>query len=935
MGALMRARDWSRTSLGEPSGWSPTLRTMIAMLLSSRQPMSLAWGPQLVAFYNDGYIELYRRTHPHGLGEPLEVLWGESFQSMRNEIAAVMAGQAQWFDDVPLQLHGTGEPNWFSFSWTPIRDESGQVAGMLNVANETTAKVLNAKRIAAEGESLAKLFDQSPSFMATVSGPDHRIEMANPSYLALVGRQSIEFGTPLARVLPDVAAQGYILALDRVYQSGEAMTGVDARYDVSTAGGAAFETRFVDFVFQPIKRADGTVCGIFIEGVDVTARSLAARALRESEARLLDLNAHLEREVLERSAVRGRFWQISPDLLLVVNGSGTIESANPAWTSVLGWSAAEIESRSAFAKLHPDDVAPTIRAFEDLKDGKPILRFENRYLAQDGSYRWFAWAAAPVGESYYGSGRDITFEKAQTETLAARTAERDRVWRNSRDLLALLSFDGTFRAVNPAWGVTLGYDTEAMVGRSYLDYIWPDDVAVLKAKTALDSTHAPLSNWENRYRHADGSLRLLSWHTLVEGDVVYAYGRDITRERDAQQQLQAAEEALRQAQKMDAIGQLTGGIAHDFNNMLAGITGSLEMIQRRLAKNRLDGIDRFIDMAQQSSRRAAALTQRLLAFARRQTLDPKPIDVLRLVRGMEELIRRTMGPSVEVSVTADDDVWRCKVDVSQLENALLNLCINARDAMTPNGGRLSIDIRNHFLREHAIDDLELAAGEYLAIRVTDTGTGMPAEVIARAFDPFFTTKPMGEGTGLGLSMVYGFVRQSGGQVKVDSEVGCGTTMRVFLPRYNGATETMPIKFNTPEASTGEGQKILLIDDEAAVRMLVAEVLREAGYKVTGAADGETGLGVLRSSEHIDLLITDVGLPGGKNGRQIADEARALRPGLKVLFITGYAENAALGNGDLEDGMEVMTKPFELSALVTRVQDMVVRAGHATPMSQAA
>jgi PAS domain S-box-containing protein len=382
-----------------------------------------------------------------------------------------------------------------------------------------------------------------------------------------------------------------------------------------------------------------------------------------------------------------------------------------------------------------------------------------------------------------------------------------------------------------------------------------------------------------------------------------------------------AEDALRQAQKMEAIGQLTGGIAHDFNNLLAGISGSLEVIERRISKGRTEGIERFIAGAQASAQRAAALTQRLLAFSRRQTLDPKPTDVNRLVMGMEDLIHRTVGPAIKIEVVGAAGLWPTKIDATQLESALLNLAINARDAM-PEGGRITIETANKWIDGRAGQERDLTPGQYISICVSDTGTGISKDIADRIFDPFFTTKPIGQGTGLGLSMIHGFVRQSGGQVRVYSEPGHGTTMCLYLPRYIGdlTDDTEDIDATIPEVGTGEA--VLVIDDEPTVRMLIVEVLEEAGYSALEAEDGPTGLKILQSSVRIDLLVTDVGLPGGMNGRQVADAARVTRPDLKVLFVTGFAENAAVGNGHLDPGMAVITKPFVMAELAHKITEMI-------------
>lgn len=383
----------------------------------------------------------------------------------------------------------------------------------------------------------------------------------------------------------------------------------------------------------------------------------------------------------------------------------------------------------------------------------------------------------------------------------------------------------------------------------------------------------------------------------------------------------AAEDALRQSQKMEAVGQLTGGIAHDFNNLLTGISGSLEMIQLRFAQGRGADVDKYVDAAQGATRRAAALTHRLLAFSRRQTLDPRPTDANALIAGIEELVRRTVGPSVVVETSLAPGLNSTLVDPSQLENALLNLCINARDAM-PDGGRIMIETKDRDVDIRAGRERDIEPGKYVCLSVSDTGTGMTPDTIARAFEPFFTTKPIGSGTGLGLSMIYGFARQSGGQVRIHSAPCAGTTVTIYLPSDGqvavSEAEPAPLS-NAPRADAGE--VVLVVDDEESIRMLVTETLIDLGYTALEAADGPAALKVLAAGHHIDLLVTDVGLPG-MNGRQLADAMRASRPGLKVLFITGYAENAVLNHGDLEPGMHAITKPFAMEALATRVKSLI-------------
>ena len=388
------------------------------------------------------------------------------------------------------------------------------------------------------------------------------------------------------------------------------------------------------------------------------------------------------------------------------------------------------------------------------------------------------------------------------------------------------------------------------------------------------------------------------------------------------QDLMAVEAALRQSQKMEAVGQLTGGLAHDFNNLLTAVTGSLELLQTRVAQGRIKDVDRYVNAAQAAAKRAAALTHRLLAFSRRQTLDPKPTDMNRLAAGMQELVQRTVGPAITVERMEAAGLWPTLVDPGQLENALLNLCINARDAL-PEGGTITVETSNRWMDERTARERELPPGQYVCLCVSDNGVGMPPEVIGRAFEPFYTTKPIGQGTGLGLSMIYGFAKQSGGQVAIYSEVGQGTSVRLYLPRHEGDQEAHETPSALAEAlRAGTGETVLVVDDEPTLRMLIIEVLEDLGYTAIEAADGSAGLRVLQSDARIDLLVTDVGLPGGMNGRQMADAARVARPNLRVLFITGYAENAVLSHGHLDPGVHVLTKPFSMDSIAGRIKDLI-------------
>ncbi|MGI4978335.1 MAG: ATP-binding protein [Janthinobacterium lividum] len=531
------------------------------------------------------------------------------------------------------------------------------------------------------------------------------------------------------------------------------------------------------------------------------------------------------------------------------------------------------------------------------------------------------------------------------QALRRRAGEFEALVENVSQLAWMAEPDGRVFWYNRRWYAYTGTDLATMQGWGWRDVHRPDQVDAIVAEVSAHWARGVA--WEGVYALGGADGRFRPFLTRAEpirdaaGRLVRWFGTntDISAQLEAEQRLRElndtleqrvadevaerlkTQEQLRQAQKMEAVGQLTGGLAHDFNNLLTGITGSMELLRARIAQGRTTELERYLLAAEGAARRAAALTHRLLAFSRRQTLSPQVTDVERLAAGMEELVRRTVGPAIEVRFVAGPALWRTLVDQSQLENALLNLCINARDAM-PDGGRITVETANR--RIDAADGRDLPPGEYVSLAVSDTGSGMTAEVMAKAFDPFFTTKPLGEGTGLGLSMIYGFTQQSGGQARIHSVVGRGTTVRLFLPRHLGAEEAVEEGAGPASAAprAAPGATVVVVDDEATVRMLVAEVLGELGYRTLEAGDGAAGLRLLEGAGRVDLLVTDVGLPGGLNGRQVADAARRLRPGLKVLFITGYAEAAVVGHGHLDAGMHVLTKPFTLDTLGARVKELV-------------
>jgi PAS domain S-box-containing protein len=649
--------------------------------------------------------------------------------------------------------------------------------------------------------------------------------------------------------------------------------------------------------------------------------------------------AHRDRILRERQNARyDAVVESASDAILTLDADGLVQFANSASVSETSFERAELVGRP-LAHLF-EEPAQWQELWDNILAGGPSLRAVELIARRKDGSRAFLDVSASRWKSdgrvfLTAILRDITERHVAEEALRElnasleqrveeRTQERDRTWQVSRDMLGVATADGTWISVNPAWTTILGWLPDDIRGRTSEWLEHPDDRRKMRDAVAALALPEQNAAFESSFRTRKGEYRILSWTAVNVDGLLYCVARDITEQRRQQDALDKAEDALRQAQKMEAVGQLTGGLAHDFNNLLTGISGALELLQIRISQGRYKDVERYISTAQGAANRAAALTHRLLAFSRRQTLDPKATDVNRLTESMTDLIRNTLGPEIEMTMTTAPDVWTTLVDPNQLENALLNLCINARDAM-PDGGKLTIATANRTLDSVEAFSFEMRAGDYVCLSVADTGTGMSDEVVQRAFDPFYTTKPLGQGTGLGLSMIYGFAKQSGGQVRISSALGCGTTIHLFLPRHSEEEKNVDTSTgfsSVPRA--GVGETVLIVDDEPSVRMLITEVLAELGYTAIEAAEGASALQVLRSDTRIDLLVTDVGLPGGMNGRQLADYGRTARPTLKILFITGYAEKAAMGIDGLDKGMAILTKPFAMDGLAERIKELLLR-----------
>jgi len=932
LGQLIDGYDWAGTSLGPVTHWPVVMRATIDLMLRSPLPCVTLWGEEGVMVYNQGYADIAAERHPAMLGTPVRAAWPEAAGFNGHVIETCLAGGVLSYRDHPLTLRRAGLPEqaWLNLDYSPIVDTDGAVLGVIAYVTETTAKVQAERWLEGERGRLQAMFDQAPGFVAQFVGPDHVIQFANDAYQQLVCGRAV-IGTPLRDALPETVPQGSIGILDQVYRSGQPYAAQGRPLWLAEADGNR-RLRHLDFVYQPLRGPDGQVFGIVVQGSDVSERVEAGRALRESEAKFRTFAQSMPHQV----------WTATPD--------GHADWFNETACAYTGKRLEQMAGIGWTRLVHPDDLADVTRRWAGAVARGTDFEAEFRMRGRDGGYRWHLSRAVPVHEGglnaggpngggsalryWIGTNTDIEDQKTTAQRLAAlnagleqavarRTAERDRMWRLSKDIMLVAHFDGIVHAASPAFGALLGWSEADIAGRNLLEFVHPDDHAATIAQMASLGQGHYVYKFENRFRRKDGSWCLLSWTAAPDAEFIHAIGRDITADREQADQIRRTELALQQSQKMETIGKLTGGVAHDFNNLLQIISGNLQLLE-------MDGSEgpdgqRWIANARLAVEKGAKLASYLLAFGRRQPLEPKVVKLSRVVIGMEDMLRRTLGEEIEVELVISGGLWNTAIDVAQVENAVLNLAINARDAMSVNGstsGRLTIEANNAVLddmycRAHA----DVAPGQYVMLAVTDTGSGMAPEVLAKAFEPFFSTKEEGKGTGLGLSMVYGFVKQSGGHVKIYSEQGQGTTVKIYLPRSLASEDALgPVE--PQQAAVGGSETILVAEDDEAVRTTVVEMLTALGYRVLKAADAASALAVVESGVPIDVLFTDVVMPGTLRSAELARMARERLPKLAVLFTSGYTENSIVHGGRLDPGVELLGKPYTRESLARRIRQVI-------------
>lgn len=779
-----------------------------------------------------------------------------------------LSGGTLAFQDQELTLyrHGRPEQVWMNLDYSPVVDEEGRPIGVIAIVVETTAKITAERRLEAERTSLKSMFEQAPGFIAVLSGRDHTIVSANDAYLKLVGHRDI-IGKPLKVALPEIARQGFIKLLDRVYRTRKSFVGSGVRLLLDRESNGTVEERFVDFVYQPIRDREGTITGIFVQGHEVTEKIRTEQALQE-EARILELLNQTGAEIageLDLEKVVQKVTDAGVALIGAEFGAFFYNVINEKGESYMLYTLSGVP-REKFSRFPmPRNTA----VFAPTFNGEAVVRSDD--ILNDPRYG--------KNDPHYGMPKGhLPVRSYLAVPVVSRTGE-------------------------VIGGLFFGHGTPGRFRPEHEKLL----VGIAgQAATAIDNArlYQKLERELAERKRAEEALQTLN-ATLEQ------------RVQEEVAERTKAEEALRQSQKMEAVGQLTGGIAHDFNNMLSVIMGGLNLLQRNLARGETD-VARFVEGAMEGAQRAASLTKRLLAFSRQQPLSPEAINVNRLVAGMTELLTRTLGEMISVETVQGAGLWQVKADPVQLENALINLAVNARDAM-PDGGKLTIETSNAFIDEIYAKQNGIAPGQYVLIAVTDAGSGMPEEVIEKAFDPFFTTKTVGKGTGLGLSQVYGYVRQSNGHIKIYSEVGVGTTVKIYLPRlYDEADLSFEASGRTLAGTGYSGEVILVVEDEDRVRHFSVEALRELGYTVLEARSPHHALHILESGQKVTLLFTDVVMPE-MTGRQLSDQALKLRPDLKVLYTTGYTRNAIVHNGMLDHGTRLISKPFTVEELADKVR----------------
>ena len=922
LAALIREFNWEKTALGPVSGWHPVIKTMTSVALSSRLAMVMLWGPSGVMIYNDAYAEFAGGRHPQLLGCDVLLGWPEVADFNRHVLDAVLQnGQTLAYRDQHLVLARSGVPEdvFLNLDYSPILDETGKPAGVLALVQETTGRIHTEQRLRiAQQAGHVGTFEWYPESGKLEVSDEYRriwglaadtavtddllVGLLHPEDRAIAGPSRLDRANPLEyaeyrRVDPLTKKIHWIARRGEVVST----PGIEAR-------------RFVGIAY------------------DITDIKEAKRQTEVSEAKWRGLFEDMQEGFFVGEAIRDQAGHMV---------DFSFAELNPAFEKQTGIAATAAIGRSVRETI-PGIQNEIIATFAEVVNRGEPVQFEVHVPAL--SDRWFEARARRSGPQRFAVlFLDITARKLAEQAVQASETRFRQLAQSMPNHVWTATIDGQLDWFNDrvyAYGNCL---PGSLDGDGWTVLVHPDDIGQAAAAWAGARERGEPYQTEFRLRRSDGLYR---WHIARAVPVRDASGKidqwigtntDIEDQKAAESrlavladtlearvnertsELNKTQDALRQSQKMEAIGNLTGGVAHDFNNLLQVISGNLQLLAKDVAGN--DRAERRVSNALAGVSRGAKLASQLLAFGRRAALEPKVVNIGRFVSGMDDMLRRAIGEGVQIETIIAGGLWNTFIDPAQIENALLNLAINARDAMDGTG-KLTIEAGNAFLDDAYVQDHGIAAGQYVMLAVTDTGAGMSPEVMAQAFDPFFSTKPEGKGTGLGLSMVYGFVKQSGGHVKIYSEVGSGTTIKLYLPRADQREDVLVSSVAAPIA--GGAETILVAEDDAEVRSTVVETLRDLGYRVLTASDAASALTVIESGVAIDLLFTDVVMPGTLKSPELARKAKERLPGVAVLFTSGYTENAIVHGGRLDLGVELLSKPYSREMLARKVRQVMAK-----------
>ncbi|WP_320197946.1 response regulator [Agrobacterium sp. rho-13.3] len=895
MAQMMRQIDWSKTSLGPPETWPQALKVALRLLLTSRFEMWLGWGPDINFFYNDAYRPTLGKKHPNALAVPTKVLWAEIWDDVKDRLATVYeTGQATWDRALLLLLERDGYPEetYHTFSYSPLVGDSGRVEGVFCAVTEETERVISERRMGT--------MRQLASALAVADRADDVCLAASK----VMAENTLDLTFSLLYIFNDDGSA------ERIWANG-----ISRDHPLAPAGltndSAVWDLRSI-WNSQSPELVD---IGDFSE---VPTGAWHRPAMQAAIIPLVGQGGDKPKGVL-------------------ITGLNPHRPINDDYLDFLKLVAGQIASRLASAEAFDTErrrATALAEAAQMREDAAVTLEKLNRQLVSEVELRTAErdrlralFQQAPSFMCIL-RGPDHVFELVNDAYLQL-VGHRELIGLGVRDALPEVAGQGFFELLDGVF-----HSGQAYVGRNMpvllkrMDKEQPEERFInLIYQPIFDQANTVAGIFVDGFdvtdqKRAEDKLQSLN-HTLeqrVDQRTEELRTALLQLERESIDR-EAAQIALRQAQKMEALGNLTGGVAHDFNNLLQVVSGNLQLLSKDVAGNARAELK--VQNALAGVSRGSKLASQLLAFGRRQPLEPKVVNVRKLIQNMDDMLRRALGEEIELEIVISGGLWNTLIDASQLENAILNLAINGRDAMEGHG-RLTIETANAVLDEdYARTHDDVRPGQYVLVAVTDTGSGIPPEILEHVLEPFFSTKSQGKGSGLGLSMVYGFLKQSGGHLKIYSEVGHGTTMKIYMPRTVHAEDTLADMNMAP--AEGGTETVLVVEDDDAVRETSVALLSDLGYRVLKARDAQSAFTIIDSGVHVDLLFTDVVMPGPMRSTELARKAKALFPGMAILFTSGYTENSIVHGGRLDAGVELLSKPYTRDALARKVRHVLGNA----------